>query len=481
MKLSEQWIISQAPNSSAVQNGKKLSQKGSFFYLSKLSDDTLFWADCAGSGKNPYHTSVDFIDETSPVFRCSCPSRQFPCKHAIGLTFEILQEKEFKVAEIPNDLAEKRSKQAAKKAKKEQSLSNNESTEKTSKKTNNAAKAKKIKKQLEGLDKAEQLIIDLLSHGVGTLAGTSAKTYQTLAKDLSSYYLTGVQTAFLRLSNEIEKLNNNNQDYQEIIRILIWLNAMVQKSRAFLNQKLENKNYDVEDNELYEALGGVWKLEELEKIGSFKENAQLIQLSFDVLFDEAKKEYIDRGYWIDVQTGEISQTLNYRPLKALKHIKAEDSCFEAVNIPKLCYYPKSVNKRVRWENCSMQEITNEMLENTISNISSDLSQTIKAVKNEIKNTLSEKYVAVAIKYKSIGKIENETVLCDEKGEKIILRDRKADGEEHFSVDKLNYIPNNDLFKNQIMFGLMFYDSTDSKICMHPYSIISNKQIIRLQY
>ena len=31
-----------------------------------------------------------------------------------------------------------------------------------------------------------------------------------------------------------------------------------------------------------------------------------------------------------------------------------------------------------------EEITNEMLENTISNISSDLSQTIKAVKNEIK-------------------------------------------------------------------------------------------------
>ena len=129
----------------------------------------------------------------------------------------------------------------------------------------------------------------------------------------------------------------------------------------------------------------------------------------------------------------------------------------------------------------MEKITNEMLEKVISNINSDLSQTIKMVKNEIKNTLSEKYVAVAIKYKSIGKIENETVLCDETGEKIILRDRKEDGKEHFSVDKLNYIPDNNLFKNQVLFGLMFYDSTDSKICMHPYSIISNKQIIRLQY
>ena len=129
----------------------------------------------------------------------------------------------------------------------------------------------------------------------------------------------------------------------------------------------------------------------------------------------------------------------------------------------------------------MEKITNEMLKNIISNINSDLLQTIKIVKNEIKNTLSEKYVAVAIKYESIGKIENETVLCDKNGEKIILRDRKSDGKEHFSVDNLYFIPNNDLLKNQVMFGLMFYDSSDSRICFHPYSIISNKQIIRLQY
>lgn len=370
MKLSEQWIISQAPNASAVQNGRKLSQKGSFSNLAKSSDDTLFWADCAGSGKNPYHTSIDFTNDTAPTCRCSCPSRQFPCKHAVGLMFEILNEKEFKISDIPQDIAEKRAKQAAKKAKKE--LAKDETGEKAPKKTNPAAKAKKIKKQLEGLDKAEQLMTDLLSHGVGTLAGTSAKTYQTLAKDLSSYYLTGVQTAFLRLSNEIEKLNRDTQDYQEIIRILIWLNALIQKSRAFLTEKLEQKNYDAEDNELYEYLGGIWKLEELESIGSCQKDAQLVQLSFDVIYDNARKEYIDRAYWMDVKNGEISQTLNYRPVKALKYVKAEDTCFEAVQVPTLCYYPRSVNKRVRWESCSMEEVTPELLGAVRSHIGSDL-------------------------------------------------------------------------------------------------------------
>ena len=110
MKITEEWILLQAPNASAVQNGRKLSQKGSFSDLHKTEDDVLYWADCAGSGKKPYHTSIDFTNEETPTCRCSCPSRQFPCKHAIGLMFEILGEKTFTVADVPEDLAKKREK-----------------------------------------------------------------------------------------------------------------------------------------------------------------------------------------------------------------------------------------------------------------------------------------------------------------------------------------------------------------------------------
>jgi hypothetical protein len=40
------------------------------------------WGDCQGSGRKPYETEVDLAE---PAFRCSCPSRKFPCKHALGL------------------------------------------------------------------------------------------------------------------------------------------------------------------------------------------------------------------------------------------------------------------------------------------------------------------------------------------------------------------------------------------------------------
>ena len=46
------------------------------------SNDILVWGKCQGSGKTPYQVSVDL---TGPAYRCSCPSRKFPCKHGLAL------------------------------------------------------------------------------------------------------------------------------------------------------------------------------------------------------------------------------------------------------------------------------------------------------------------------------------------------------------------------------------------------------------
>ncbi|MBI3230628.1 MAG: SWIM zinc finger family protein [Burkholderiales bacterium] len=42
----------------------------------------MVWGLCQGSGKDPYRTQVDLSE---PAFRCSCPSRKFPCKHGLAL------------------------------------------------------------------------------------------------------------------------------------------------------------------------------------------------------------------------------------------------------------------------------------------------------------------------------------------------------------------------------------------------------------
>jgi hypothetical protein len=43
------------------------------------------WGLCKGSGSTPYRTAVDLAGPAGPAYRCSCPSRKFPCKHALGL------------------------------------------------------------------------------------------------------------------------------------------------------------------------------------------------------------------------------------------------------------------------------------------------------------------------------------------------------------------------------------------------------------
>ncbi|WP_320782051.1 SWIM zinc finger family protein [Streptomyces sp. CRN 30] len=43
------------------------------------------WGLCKGSGSKPYQTVVDLAGAAGPAYTCSCPSRKFPCKHALGL------------------------------------------------------------------------------------------------------------------------------------------------------------------------------------------------------------------------------------------------------------------------------------------------------------------------------------------------------------------------------------------------------------
>lgn len=481
MKITEQYILLLAPNAAAASNGRNLSRKGSFANHGRNADSNVYWAECAGSGKNPYRTSIDFsISESAPTCRCSCPSRQFPCKHALGLMFEIMAQKPFSVGEFPADLAEKKAKQEARAAKKEEK----EAQPDKPKKTNTSAQKKKIAKQLEGLDQAEKLVDELLTSGIGTLSGASAQAFEKVAKDLGNYYLTGPQNAFTRIALEVRKIQQNpeqaSEHYTEAIRILISLHATIKKSRVFLNGKLDSGNYSSEDSVLYEALGGIWRLEDLRAIGSYRENVRLIQLSFDVSFDEAKKEYVERGFWLDMDHGSIGQTLNYRPIKALKYIKADDSCFDVLEIPVLYEYPGELNKRIRWDGCSTRIATPEEVQKLPRLAASGIAEAVKTAKGQMKNTLLPKYIPALTPVGQIGIVGESTVLEDPAGNRIVLRDRREDGADHGSVHRLQALPM-DLTGGSAIFGLVFYDSADHRICLHPYSIITPDRIIRLQY
>ncbi len=484
--ITEQLILSLAPNPAAAANGKKISNSGGFIKLCRSADDTFFMGECKGSGKNPYITSADYIDENHPVFRCSCPSRQFPCKHSLGLMYEMMSDKTFEVCEIPDDIMSKRAKIAAKADK----AANEDAAEaagkaagKTAaKKTSNSAKIKKLKKQLEGLELCEKAVKELISAGLGTMGGTSLSNYQNLSKQFGDYYLIGIQRLFNRLIIEITEYRKDNleQHYDNAIDVLEKLNSLIKKSRKYITEKIENDDPAADDTPLYEELGGNWKLTELEAVGKCEKDVRLTQLSFNVAYDEARKEFIDTGIWVDLKNGKIFQTKNFRPLKSLKHIKADDSVFGAVNVPSMAVYPGDGNVRVRWDAAEFSELCGDDFEKLRSFAADSVKDEIKNIRNFLQNAMSSPVIYKLVAFAEIGKIGDKTVLKTKGGDCVALCDFS---EFEPTTDKIEALPGKKFLKNGVMLCGFHYDLAERRIAAQPLCIIPDGEnsVVRLLY
>jgi hypothetical protein len=65
----------------------------------RAHSDALIWGECQGSGSNPYRVVADTSEIGS---KCTCPSRKFPCKHALALMWMFVEDGgAFQTAEIP--------------------------------------------------------------------------------------------------------------------------------------------------------------------------------------------------------------------------------------------------------------------------------------------------------------------------------------------------------------------------------------------
>ena len=80
MQLTEDQIYDLAPDDASKKAGRDLAAPAK--WVTKGMNSQALWGECQGSGSKPYQTQVDL---TAIAFKCSCPSRKFPCKHGLGL------------------------------------------------------------------------------------------------------------------------------------------------------------------------------------------------------------------------------------------------------------------------------------------------------------------------------------------------------------------------------------------------------------
>jgi len=84
VRWSADQVLALAPDAASRKAGSKLGAAGPWSGAGS-SDEGTVWGLCKGSGSKPYQTVVDMADAAGPAYKCSCPSRKFPCKHALGL------------------------------------------------------------------------------------------------------------------------------------------------------------------------------------------------------------------------------------------------------------------------------------------------------------------------------------------------------------------------------------------------------------
>lgn len=78
MQWTTEQVIAAAPDAQVASAGKKLAEPR--HWRNTGQDAEAIWGECQGSAL--YQVRVALADLAS---KCSCPSRKFPCKHAVGL------------------------------------------------------------------------------------------------------------------------------------------------------------------------------------------------------------------------------------------------------------------------------------------------------------------------------------------------------------------------------------------------------------
>lgn len=79
--VTTEQALSLAPDQESAKTARALATPRPWSSLGR--DDRAIWGACQGSGKDPYKVQIDWLG--GPAFKCTCPSRKFPCKHGLAL------------------------------------------------------------------------------------------------------------------------------------------------------------------------------------------------------------------------------------------------------------------------------------------------------------------------------------------------------------------------------------------------------------
>src|SRR5215510_7196902 len=190
MSLTLERIEGLAPDQASLAAARKLLKPSSWPTLAQ--GDGLIWGECQGSGATPYRVAVS---EADLGYKCTCPSRKFPCKHTLALMWmRVDLSMSFASATVPDWvkdwLSRRRSSTPGKKAEDQDEPKPRpsirlaempEATADADPKAEQRAAAARERNRLEreaavlaGLDELEVWLADQVQHGVANFVAQAA-------------------------------------------------------------------------------------------------------------------------------------------------------------------------------------------------------------------------------------------------------------------------------------------------------------------
>jgi hypothetical protein len=82
VSLTRERIESLAPDQGSLAAALKLVKPSAWPVLAADDDASVLWGECQGSGSAPYRVVVS---PDGAGYKCTCPSRKFPCKHVLAV------------------------------------------------------------------------------------------------------------------------------------------------------------------------------------------------------------------------------------------------------------------------------------------------------------------------------------------------------------------------------------------------------------
>lgn len=208
MALSIRRLEEVAPDQNSLVAARKLQSPRKWPVLGFGAASTLLWGECQGSGANPYRVC---LDHDAFGYKCTCPSRKFPCKHVLALAWQWIESRDrFSSADVPDWVeswnANRRGRTATRSDdeddKKRGAVSATAATltaaadarppdpeveaERTRQAAARAAKNRERRHAaiLDGLDALDRWMLDLLSEGVATVLPDLSTRCRALARRL---------------------------------------------------------------------------------------------------------------------------------------------------------------------------------------------------------------------------------------------------------------------------------------------------------